>query len=303
MEIKGNLDVLRRIKSRRSDQGCSRFESMSASETITMSPYSSHWNVVDPIDASSNVDLPPASALSEGYEIVIHNISSFAISVNLDGGFLLQSVPAGDAYKFTLYNADTPTGLWHINYLELGVTGSTAGKFALDFFQHDFGTVVGDLYEAGPIVEGDHGKGANPIFQLFKYENQGSYASFSGTVLGVGATPTGNISIEAEDIGTALNGQVILTGDAATNVNDLVAAWNAANPTQTVVVLEGGTEVPDTGETISLSGGVDPSGDKLKVFAEEERVNSSGDISIRVSQGDGLDPATDGRFDGRVVVV
>jgi hypothetical protein len=276
------------------DQGLERFVPMSASQDLQLDAYSKAWNVVSPIDATSSVLLPDATDLENGYQIVIHNIASDSIPVQFQDASELQSLAENDAYLFTLYDNGTANGLWHVNLLE-DASGLVAARFAADLNQHDF-ELDGDEYVAA-LDESVHGRGVDPVFQLFQYATQGEFSTFSGTVAAVGGGQTGNIEITADFIGTE-GDDIVITGDGATNVNDLLDTWNLANPENTATATEGGFETPDNMEEIQLAGGVDPAGDKTKIFGSEEIVNAAGDISIAVAA-----TPTDERFDGRIVVI
>lgn len=77
-------------------------------------------------------------------------------------------------------------------------------------------------------------------------------ASYTGTPTGC-ATP---VTIDADVAGTA--GNVTLTGDGASTIAQLITAWNAANPTNTLTVSAGDdSQTPDNLAPIALSGGID----------------------------------------------
>lgn len=75
-------------------------------------------------------------------------------------------------------------------------------------------------------------------------------ASYTGTPTGC-ATP---VTIDADTAGSA--GNVTLTGDGVKDIATLISDWNTANPTNTLTLSAGvGTQVPNNGATIVLSGG------------------------------------------------
>lgn len=156
----------------------------------------------------------------------------------------------------------------------------------------------------------------------------GSQASFSGSVAqdaSAGPEFTGTITIQADNAGTA--GNVNLTAFGWTggdSVNQIVSAYNLANPGNTLTVLAGGFEVPDPVETIQLTGGTDPVSDpdytlniletthekgteptvtlyeeNGGIFEEVEAyvaIDATGNITIKVPV------SPDGRFTGKIVV-
>lgn len=81
-----------------------------------------------------------------------------------------------------------------------------------------------------------------------------TFASFNGQVAGM----TTNILITAVTGGTGGN-SVVLTGDGTSSITTLIAAWNTANPSNTIALTYGdGTQIPSSGATITLTGGSAP---------------------------------------------
>jgi hypothetical protein len=77
-------------------------------------------------------------------------------------------------------------------------------------------------------------------------------ASFTGQVAGM----TTNITLTADHAGVAGN-SIMLTGDGTSSITTLVAAWNTANPSNTVSLTSGdGTQIPSVGAMITLAGGI-----------------------------------------------
>jgi hypothetical protein len=105
-------------------------------------------------------------------------------------------------------------------------------------------------------------------------------------------TPDGTTSklvIRADNVGTAGN-SITLTFNGSQNVDNRLAAWNSANPTNTATIIYGnGSSNPNNGETITLSGGVAGGTDILfnqnvnttnnpvfdRIFAQTEIVSQS----------------------------
>jgi hypothetical protein len=64
------------------------------------------------------------------------------------------------------------------------------------------------------------------------------------------------VTITASTVGTAGN-SITLTFDGVDDVNTVLAAWNAANPSNQATLNSGvGSQVPNNGDSIQLSGGV-----------------------------------------------
>jgi hypothetical protein len=89
----------------------------------------------------------------------------------------------------------------------------------------------------------------------------GSYIKIVGSTLGIFgpgqvAGLTTDVTVTADFAGTA--GNITLTADSIDDVDDLIATWNGANPTNTVTLTSGdGTQVPTV--DIVLATGVDSS--------------------------------------------
>jgi hypothetical protein len=88
-------------------------------------------------------------------------------------------------------------------------------------------------------------------------------ASFTGQVTGMSS----DVTIKTDTAGSALaigqaapNGtagnSIVLSFDGSTTINDSIAAWNSLNPLNTAVRVSGtGSQTPNNGQTITLSGG------------------------------------------------
>jgi hypothetical protein len=78
-------------------------------------------------------------------------------------------------------------------------------------------------------------------------------ATFTGQVAGM----TTNVTIADNVPGTAGN-SVLLTGDGISSLNQLIVAWNTANPMNLITLQAGDdTQVPNSGAMIALTGGSD----------------------------------------------
>jgi hypothetical protein len=87
----------------------------------------------------------------------------------------------------------------------------------------------------------------------------GIKASFNDQVAGMST----NVFIRAINVGTAGN-SITLAFDGVDDIDTVLAAWNAANTSNTAEVVSGdGAQVPDNLEEITLSGGVAAGSDPL----------------------------------------
>jgi hypothetical protein len=156
----------------------------------------------------------------------------------------------------------------------------------------------------------------------------GTQASFFGSVAQddtAGSGFTGTITIQADNPGLAGNVNLTAFGwSGGDTVNQIVSAYNLANPGNTLTVLAGGIEYPDPAETIQLTGGTDlvADPDYTLTIAESSHskgtgpsitlyeavggifeevdtyvaIDATGNITIKVP----VNP--DGRFTGKIVV-
>ena len=84
-------------------------------------------------------------------------------------------------------------------------------------------------------------------------------ASFTGQVAGM----TTDITIEADAAGVDGN-SVLLEFDGIDDIDTVIAAWNVANPSNTVTLSSGGgSQIPDNLESIALIDGSDASDSDL----------------------------------------
>ena len=93
--------------------------------------------------------------------------------------------------------------------------------------------------------------------EVYKYEP--TYAVFSGVIAMEAefGAPSQDIVLTAVTAGADGN-NILLTGNGIDNLADLVAAWNAANPDNTVVLTAGDTTwVPSDAEAMQLAGALD----------------------------------------------
>jgi hypothetical protein len=74
--------------------------------------------------STQTVVLPAATTLSVGHQFVVMNRSSGAVTVNMNGGSLLQTLAASSFAIFTLINNGTAPGVWDAIYSSGGGSGT-----------------------------------------------------------------------------------------------------------------------------------------------------------------------------------
>ena len=74
--------------------------------------------------STQTVVLPAATTLAVGHQFVITNRSSGAVTVNMNGGSLLQTLAASSFAIFTLINNGTAPGVWDAIYSSGGGSGT-----------------------------------------------------------------------------------------------------------------------------------------------------------------------------------
>lgn len=98
------------------------------------------------------------------------------------------------------------------------------------------------------------------ISVIQKGDGQVEFAEYGWVNAQYSDTPAGAsnpVTLDADNRGSV--GNITITGDGSNDVDALVLAWNTANPTNTVTVSAGGSEVPNNGIDMDLTGGVDGS--------------------------------------------
>ena len=112
--------------------------------------------------------------------------------------------------------------------------------------------------------------------EVYKYEP--TYAAFSGTIAmeAEHGAPEQSIVLTAVTAGTDGN-DILLTGNGTDDLADLVAAWNAANPNNTVTLTTGtSTWLPSNAEAMQLAGALDAADTlnlDLVVIADEVKLS------------------------------
>ena len=172
-KIKGDLAVCRTATSKRSDEQLVD-ETLAADRAIVR--HEAHWALFDGGLADRVVELPDATTLPEGWQIVVQNdgATNNLDVADYDGSFtgtVLQQLEAGGiACEFTLLDNSTAAGVWYINCLE-SPDNLVAVKFCANFTSGDFPAASGGYSEitsaqVAGLGASTHGRGAMPIYLL-----------------------------------------------------------------------------------------------------------------------------------------
>lgn len=164
MKIKGDLQVCRTINAaRRVNQGLEA-ETISAAKDLGM--HSAFWQRLS-ASSTEDVNLPDATTLSNGWQIVVEASGSASLTLKDNSGTSLKTINSNEAYKITLLDNSTASGVWHINYLE--DAGSIAATRYVSTFDatSDWGTASNGYYNIA-LAESTHGRGTSPIIQVFE---------------------------------------------------------------------------------------------------------------------------------------
>jgi len=167
MEIKGDLQVCRTIDAgRRVNQGMN-VETITAAEQLVINSHA--WQNLSAA-AAQDVILPDATTLTNGWEVVVQSSGAATLSVKTYDAttpVLLQAVPSGKAYKFTLVDNGTDEGSWYVNLLEDAELLPTARHVEAFDATTDWGAASGGIYTQ-TITEATHGRGTSPQVDLFE---------------------------------------------------------------------------------------------------------------------------------------
>jgi hypothetical protein len=171
----------------------------------------------------------------------------------------------------TLLNTDqvsdarTPLSHSHGNLTNDGKVGTTANlplKTGTNGVVEagSFGTSAGTFCEGNDARLSDARTPSSTLAHAASHA-AGVKASFTGQVAGMSTS----IFIRANNAGTAGN-SITLSFDGVDDVDAVLAAWNAANPSNQATLDGGdGGQVPNNGTSITLSGGVAGGGDSLPI--------------------------------------
>ena len=137
-------------------------------------------------------------------------------------------------------------------------SGGQVGGWSLvpvDTHTHTFGTTAGTFTQGNDARLSDS---RTPTSHAASHA-AGIKASYNDQVAGMST----NVFIRANTAGTAGN-SITLTFDGVDDIDTVLAAWNAANTSNTADLVSGdGAQVPDNLEEITLSGGVAAGSDPL----------------------------------------
>ncbi len=212
-DIKGDLRVRRTaVVDRRSDEGMSS-ETLSGARVVVRHDYK--YLNLDPNGANRNVDLPDATTLPLGWEILVRHSGSANSLVVRDGavspGTLKTiAVPVATSesrfYSFLLVDNGTAAGSWQI--VELGDPSRSTVTFLSGTWSAPSGGYrILSGTEASGLLAANHGKGTNPIVVV--QEDVGGSIHEHVTVDRLRINSSGDIELRITD-GAEFGGRVII---------------------------------------------------------------------------------------------
>jgi len=165
--FKGDIKVGRTgIFDRRADQG---LLASAISTALAITRHDARWQDITASGGTQIVNLPDATLLPNGWEVVINAQPGDDLDVQDNGGNPLQVVVAGvasGAFMFTLLDNGTSDGVWYVTALENPQT-APAGRFVIT---HDATTDWTDqgTYWDIQTTAAVHGRGVNPVIQFYE---------------------------------------------------------------------------------------------------------------------------------------
>jgi hypothetical protein len=174
MKVRGDLDVCRTVTSKRTDEALVD-ETLTANRQIVR--HEAHWMLLDGGVADREVELPDATTLPEGWQIVVQNDGSTNVinvreyNATSYTGAIQDTLSAGGiACEFTLLDNSTAAGTWYVNCLE-SPDNLVAVKYCATFTTGDFQAASGgyQILDSGDIAglgASTHGRGTSPIYIL-----------------------------------------------------------------------------------------------------------------------------------------
>src|SRR5215471_18066940 len=92
--------------------------------------------------STQTVVLPNATTLTNGHSFIITNRSTGAVTVNMNGGSLLQTMAAGSFAEYTLISNGTAAGTWDVSYTPAAGGGGTVTSVSVVSANGFAGTVA-----------------------------------------------------------------------------------------------------------------------------------------------------------------
>jgi len=194
--VKGDFGVSGLLSSRRLDQDV-------LAQTITAQfnvSKRSTGHLLLSAASLQDVVLPDATTLLNGFQVSITATGAAGLSVktyHATTPVLLKTIDAGRRYKFVLVNNSTAAGTWQVE-LKHDLETVAADRYTQAFnATTDWGSVSGGYYTI-VITAATHGKGLNPVFEIF--EDTGSEMVKVGVDEASFNIATGDISIRVNDV-------------------------------------------------------------------------------------------------------
>jgi len=202
-----------------------------------------------------------AGSMSSADKTKLDGIASGA-EVNVQSNWT-EADSGSDAFILNKPSTFTPSSHTHGNLTNAGAIGTTAN---LPLKTGTNGVIEAGSFSntAGSFCEGNDARlsdARTPSSTLAHAASHaaGAKAYFAGQV---GGTTT-NIIIRADNDGTAGN-SISLSFDGVDDIDTVLSDWNTANSSNTASIETGdGSQVPDNGESITLSGGINQGGDPI----------------------------------------
>jgi hypothetical protein len=166
MDLLGDFTVARSFIAGRADLKLTETAGISATKQLLRHDF--YWQRISTDNLGAEiVKMVDATTLPEGYQVVIQNFSAADdLNVQDSAGGAIKTVPAGQAYLFTLVDNPGAAGTWHSNFLEDGAM-TVATRYVDDFIIADFGAPAGG-YSTYSVTQATHTRGTQPMFQIFE---------------------------------------------------------------------------------------------------------------------------------------
>jgi hypothetical protein len=160
--IKGDLNVSRTIQVGRRSNQAAQTKNLTTTETLDKNSY--YWNNFTSTGAQ-NVDLPDATTLNLGWDVVVNNMDGTdTLTVRDAAAGTVKTVVAGRAYRITCTSIGSAAGTWHIDYLEEAdlLPGL---RYAKTFNATSDWTDAGSAYTV-TLTQATHLMGVNPMVEV-----------------------------------------------------------------------------------------------------------------------------------------
>lgn len=166
MEFKGDIEIVRTgVFGRRADQGLNA-DTITGDET-SLVRHSAYWQSLS-AENDQDVNLPDATTLPNGWEVVIHATGAADLKVKDDtSADTIGTVESGKASRFTCIDNSDEDGTWYVSSVATSEEGAAERYTLTHDATTDWGSAAGGYYTI-TTTAATHGRGTRPMVQFYE---------------------------------------------------------------------------------------------------------------------------------------